>query len=195
MRIDRRQALTGLAAAAASAGAKLHRKVRVFEARQIVTMSQSLPRARFMAVADGMVLGLSQRLDELAPWTDGREVTHDRRFADKTLFPGLVDPHIHPMQAAVMLGIPFLAPDDWTLPSGNWPGVSGQDAYRARLAQIVAQNDANPLIVWGHHELFHGPLGRPELDAIAPRQAAVGVAAQLPRYLRQHRRPRMDGAG
>ena len=140
--------------------------VTVLEARRIVTMEQGLPHARFMAVAGGMVLGFGDTLAALAPWTDGRQVTVERRFADKVLFPGLVDPHIHPMQAAVMMGLPFLAPDDWTLPSGRWPGVSGQDAYRARLSQIIASRPETPLIVWGHHELFHGPMDRVVLDSI-----------------------------
>ena len=172
-RMDRRGVLAGMAATPliAASGASLPFSggpITVFEANKIVTMSQSLPQARFMAVAGGMVLGLSDSAEALEPWTAGRESTLDRRFADKVIFPGLIDPHIHPMQSAVMLGLPFLAPDDWTLPSGNWPGVTGQDAYRARLKQIVESTPGDPLIVWGHHELFHGPLGRPEMDAIAP---------------------------
>lgn len=172
-RIGRRAVLAGMAAAplvAARAPSPAARAapVTLFEARRIVTMSRSLPQARFMAVAGGMVLGLADRLEALAPWTAGREVRIERRFAGHVLFPGLVDPHIHPMQAAVMLNMPFLAPDDWRLPSGDWPGVSGRDAYRERLAQIIAQSDADPVIVWGHHELFHGPLDRNALDAIAP---------------------------
>lgn len=156
-----------LIAASNATSPALRSPVTVFEARKIVTMSQSFPSARFMAVADGMVLGLADSMDALAPWTSGREHRLDRRFADKVLFPGLIDPHIHPMQTAVMLNVPFLAPDDWVLPSGKWPGVSGQDAYRARLREIVENKPGEPLIVWGHHEMFHGPLGRPELDEIA----------------------------
>lgn len=173
MQVNRRLALIGMAATAAAASLPDFGRVTVFEARKIVTMSRSLPQARFMAVSGGMVLGLADSLDALSPWTDGREVRLERSFADQVLFPGLVDPHIHPMQAAVMLGLPFLAPDDWDLPSGHWPGVSGAEAYRARLAQIVAASSADPVIVWGHHELFHGPLDRAVLDAIAPDRAVL----------------------
>lgn len=171
--MDRRSILAGLAAfplisATGGMSAALREPITVFEARRIVTMSQSMPRSRFMAVAGGMILGLGESLDALAPWTGGRQFSLDRRFADKVIFPGLVDPHIHPMQAAIMLGMPFLAPDDWTLPSGKWPGITSQEAFRSRLMQVVASNPADPLIVWGHHELFHGPIGRAELDTIAP---------------------------
>lgn len=169
MKLNRRMTLKGLAAlplASEMGNLEWLQEITIFEARKMVTMSRSFPSSRFMAVAGGMVLGLGETLEELAPWTGGRSATVDRRFADKVVFPGLVDPHIHPMQTAVMLGVPFLAPDDWRLPGGNWPGVTGQDAYRARLAQIVQGQAGDPVIVWGHHELFHGPLGRPELDAI-----------------------------
>lgn len=176
-RFDRRSVLAGMIAAplvaATDVPTLLSGPVTVIEARKIVTMSRSLPSARFMALAGGMILGLAESLDDLAAWTAGREYQIERRFADKVLFPGLIDPHIHPMQTAVMLGVPFLAPDDWALPSGKWPGVSGQDAYRARLKQIVEQTPGEPVIVWGHHELFHGPIGRPELDAIAPDRAVI----------------------
>lgn len=181
MIINRRSAIAGLAALplGASMGASIARAlapdapVTVFEARRIVTMEPSLPSARFIAVSGGIVLGLADSLEALAPWTAGRKVSLERRFAGKVLFPGLIDPHIHPMQAAVMLNLPFLAPDDWDLPSGKWPGVRSQAAYRARLAELVAASKERVTVVWGHHELFHGPIDRAALDAIAPDRPLV----------------------
>ena len=148
-------------------------ELRVFEARKIVTMSRSMPIARYMAVADGIVVALANALDDLKAWSAGRSLKIDRSFADKAIFPGLIDPHIHPMQSAVMLGLPFFAPDDWKLPSGEWPGVTGQEAYHARLKEVAANSNADPLIVWGHHELFHGPLDRRALDEISPDRALI----------------------
>lgn len=168
MQVDRRRAMMGMAAAPLVAAFDPAAPVTVVEARRIVTMEAGLPQARFMAMSGGMVLALADSLQALAPWTDGRQVTHERRFAGQVIFPGLIDPHIHPMQSAVMLGVPFLAPDDWTLPSGHWPGVIGEEAYRQRLARIVDRIPENPAIVWGHHELFHGPMSREFLDRIAP---------------------------
>lgn len=173
MIISRRAVVAGLAAMPLVGAAQAYGDVTVFEARRIVTMEAAPSAARFVAVAEGIVLALGPTLESLAAWTRGRRVTVDRRFAGKVLFPGLIDPHIHPMQAAVMLNLPFLAPDDWVLPSGRWPGVQGQDAYRARLAALVHASNADPMIVWGWHELFHGPLDRAVLDSIAPDRALV----------------------
>ncbi|MFM5924050.1 MAG: amidohydrolase [Novosphingobium sp.] len=172
----RRSAL-GLITASPFAGATLasaaYPQVTVFEARRFITMEPARPACRFVAVGDGIVLALGDSLAELEPWTRGRTVTVDRRFAGKVIMPGLLDPHLHPMQAAVMLNIPFLAPDEWNLPAGRSPGATTPAAYRARLAAALAASKDDPYVTWGYHELFHGPLGRADLDALAPGRAVV----------------------
>ncbi len=146
------------------------REVTVYEAAKIITMEPSLPTARFVAVSGGIILGTADTLAELAPWTDGRKVTNDRRFAKNILMPGLIDPHVHPMQSAVMMNIPFIAPDEWTLPGGYYPAARTAGDYRRLLrAQLANANpglNAAPFVSWGHHELFHGPINRAELDNI-----------------------------
>jgi predicted amidohydrolase YtcJ len=173
MIVNRRDALALLALAPVAARADAPGPVTVFEAARIVTMEPSLPVAKFVAVADGIVLGLANSLAALEPWTRGRSVTVDRSLARKVLMPGLIDPHVHPMQSAVMLNLPFLAPDDWKLPSGSYPGVQTAAGYRARLAEMLASSTARPFIVWGYHELFHGPLDRAALDALAPDRPVI----------------------
>jgi hypothetical protein len=175
--LDRRSTLRGLAAlpliAAAPAPSTTPRRITVFEAARIITMEPSLPSARFVAVADGMILGHADNLAALAPWTHGQDTTLDRRFAGKVLMPGLIDPHIHPMLAAVMLNLPFIAPDDWKLPSGYYPGAQTPAAWHARLAAELERSQANPFICWGYHQLFHGPLDRNALDRIATDRPVV----------------------
>jgi predicted amidohydrolase YtcJ len=170
MKFDRRGMLAGFGAlplASVAAKAFTQEHVAVFEGN-FVTMEPSLPEARFVAVSGGMIVGLADNVNALAPWTANRETKIDRRFAGKTVFPGLVDPHIHPMQAAVMLNIPFIAPDDWVLPRGNSAGVRTADGYRERLRALLASDASRPLITWGYHALFHGALDRAMLDQLAP---------------------------
>jgi predicted amidohydrolase YtcJ len=177
MGITRRQCLGALAATpmsvAASDQSLLYPKIRIFEAAKIVTMEPANPSARFVAVADGLILGIANSLAELEPWARGRQVEIDRRFAKNVLMPGLIDPHVHPMLAAVALNLVFLAPDDWKLPSGNYPGVQTQTGYRARLAELLAKSTDNPFICWGYHELFHGPLDRKLLDTLSPERPVI----------------------
>lgn len=177
MEITRRHHLAMLAAApfvSTASGAELiFPLITIFEAARIITMEPSNPSARFVAVADGLILGLGNSLAELDPWTRGRRVSIDRRFAKNILMPGLIDPHVHPIQSAVMLNIPFVAPDDWDLPAGFSKGTQTPEAWRARLVEELAKSEATPFICWGYHEFFHGPLGRAMLDQIAPDRPVI----------------------
>lgn len=147
--------------------------VTVFDATSIITMEPSLPRARYVAVADGIVLGTADSLDGLRAWTVGRQVTHDHRFAKQVLMPGLIDPHVHPTLAAVSLNLNYIAPDDWKLPSGYSAGVQTPTGYRVRLKEALAKDKSVPFITWGYHSLFHGDLDRAELDRIEPGRPVI----------------------
>ena len=72
--------------------------MRVYTARSIITMDESLPRARTVAVADGRILAVGE-LETMGAWLAAREHEIDRRFADKVLVPGLIDNHLHPLMA------------------------------------------------------------------------------------------------
>jgi predicted amidohydrolase YtcJ len=149
-------------------------QITVFEAREIVTMEPALPRARFVAVRDGRILGVGARQDDLAAWLQGDDWSLDRRYAEHVIVPGFVEPHLHPMQAAVMLPVAFIAPDDWDLPSGPSPGVRDPAGYRDRLrAAIRSDGQEGPFLTWGYHELWHGPLDRAALDALAPDRPVI----------------------
>lgn len=179
MGISRREHLailiaTPFAVAASSTAASMaYPKIKIFEAAKIITMEPSNPSARFVAVADGLILGIGNSLEDLEPWTRGRTVDIDRRFAKDVLMPGLIDPHVHPMLAAVALNMPYLAPDDWKLPSGDYPGVQTQQGYRQRLVQLILESKDDPFICWGYHELFHGPIDRAILDQMAPDRPVI----------------------
>ena len=109
-----------------------YRDVVVYEASQIITMEPGYPEARFVATSEGIILGVAQEYSDLAAWTDGRNVTLDRRFASDVLMPGFVEPHIHPMQTVMMLPIPFISPESWDLPGKSYPAVIGEAEYEAR---------------------------------------------------------------
>ena len=158
---------------AAPAAAQEGSDVTVFDAAKIITMEPSQPSARVVAVSGGIILGTGDTVADLAAWTAGRKVTYDHRFATNVLMPGLIDPHVHPILAAVSLNLPYIAPDDWNLPSGYSPGVRTPEGYRARLIAALGKSSATPFITWGYHELFHGSLDRAELDRIAPDRPVI----------------------
>lgn len=148
-------------------------KVTVYEAAKIITMEPGFPDARYVATADGIVLGLGKTLDDLNAWTEGRDVTVDRQFAKNILMPGFVEPHIHPMQTIMMLPIPFISPENWDLPGKSYPAVRGKGDYERRLRAVLAKSTDELFITWGHHKLFHDDMDRALLDRIAPDRAVV----------------------
>ncbi len=148
-------------------------EITIYEAAKIVTMEPGYPEARFVATADGLILGLAQELDELDAWTRGRAITVNRDFVDHVLMPGFIEPHIHPMQTIMMLPIPFISPESWELPGKSYPAIRGKEAYEKRLREVLAKSDDKLFITWGHHKLFHGDMDKAELDRIAPDRPVV----------------------
>ncbi len=150
-----------------------YQDVTVYQAETIITMEPGYPEAQYVATSEGIILGVAQSLEDLAAWTEGRNVTVDRRFASQVLMPGFVEPHIHPMQTVMMLPLPFISPEAWELPGKSYPSVIGEAEYEARLREVLTQSDEELFITWGHHKLFHGDMNRAKLDAIAPDRAVV----------------------
>lgn len=141
----------------------------VYTAKKIITMEPALPVATAVAVADGRIVAVGS-LDSLQPWLDARAARIDRSLQDKILMPGFIDPHVHPSLPAVTTQFPFLAPDDWSLPTGEFPGATSPEAYATRLRALVAAHDdpAVPFITWGYHPLWHGEIYRAQLNEWFP---------------------------
>ena len=137
----------------------------VYTAKLIRTMEPALPEATAVAVEDGEVLAVGS-LDSLSPLIAARGARIDRQFEDNVMTPGFIDPHVHPTLPAVLTQFPFLAPDDWYLPTGDFPGVTTPEGYRGALKNMVAQHDdaSVPFVAFGYHPLWHGVVWRDDLN-------------------------------
>lgn len=145
--------------------AALAAELVIYPAKKVITMEPALPEAEAVAVADGIVVAVGS-LAELEPVRLQRGGRIDRSLEDKILMPGFIDPHVHPSLPAVLTQFPFLAPDDWSLPTGEFPGATTPQEYRERLQQLVAGHDdpTVPFISWGYHPLWHGDIYREQLN-------------------------------
>jgi predicted amidohydrolase YtcJ len=143
-------------------------KLTVFTAEKIITMDRSLPEATAVAVAGDRIVAVGT-LESMQPWLEAREHVIDHTFADKVILPGLIDNHLHPIMAALLLDMHFVTPHEWQLPWGDVERTRGRDAYLIRLAELEAglATSDEPLFAWGYHPLFHGELGRDDLDRIS----------------------------
>ena len=149
-------------------------KLKVFTAKKIITMAEALPTATAVAVADGKIVSVGT-LESLQPWLDRYPHEIDERFADKIIMPGFIDPHVHPSLPAVLTQFPFLAPDDWSLPTGEFPGAMTPETYETRLKELVAAHPdwSLPFVCWGYHQLWHGDVYREQLDEWFPDQPVM----------------------
>lgn len=140
-------------------------QMTVFTAKKIITMEPDLPTATAVGVIDGRIAGVGT-LEQLQPWLDAHPHVIDHRFADKILLPGLIDPHLHPFLPAILTQMPFAAPDEWRLPSGDFPGVVGEDNFVDAVTSFLSAHDpqSGPFFVWGFHQMFHGDVYRSVID-------------------------------
>jgi hypothetical protein len=149
--------------------------LRVYSARKIYTMDETLPEATHIAVADGRIVAVGG-VEAIAPWRRGREVIDDASLRDKVLLPGFIDNHIHPFLGALLTPMEIIAPEPWRmaggdiLPAANSPGRY-LELLRARLAARTDKGDY--FISFGYQPSEHGRLTRTELDALAPDRPVI----------------------
>lgn len=146
----------------------------VYTAKKIITMEPAAPEATAVAVQNGRIVAVGS-LESLSPWLDSRTSSIDRSLEDKILMPGFIEPHVHPSLPAVTTQFPYLAPDDWSLPTGEFPGATTPKKYEVALKALVAKHDNPniPFIAWGYHPLWHGDVYKDTLNKWFPEQAVM----------------------
>ena len=92
--------------------------LRIFIARQILTMDESLPTATAVGVIDDRIVAVGD-LASMAPWRAGREVVVDERLKDMVLMPGFIDNHVHPFLGALLTPMEIIAPEAWRMEGGR----------------------------------------------------------------------------
>ena len=144
-------------------------RITVFTARKIHTMNRPSPQATAVAVRDGHVLEAGT-LETLRPWLETGDFEIDGRFDGKVIFPGFIDPHLHPSLGAVLLPAHFVTAFEWALPDRNVPATRGHENYLKTLKAAFDGSDPSEqlFISWGYHQIWHGPVERSHLNEISP---------------------------
>ncbi len=138
--------------------------IKVYKAKSIITMNPSLPRADAVAVRDGLILETGS-VDSMKPWLENNDYEIDEQFKDSIIVPGLIDPHLHPSMAAVLLPTFFITAMEWRFPWGDTPATTSPEDYDKRLKEALTNPTHKDIfITWGHHDLWHGPMSRSRLN-------------------------------
>lgn len=148
--------------------------ITVYTAKTVHTMNASMPTAQAVAVRDGMIVDVGT-VESMQPWLSAHNHRIDRQFESKVLLPGLIDPHLHPTMAAILLPMHFVTAMRWSFPWGTVEPVHGHDNFVRRLREIDAQLDDphEPLFSWGYQSIWHGEMSRQILDEVSTTRPVI----------------------
>ncbi|MBL8821648.1 MAG: amidohydrolase [Planctomycetia bacterium] len=153
---------------AGTAGSKPLPSVTIYQAKEIITLDPTKPKADAVAVVGSRILATGT-LEEMKAAIGKQPFTIDETFKDKVIVPGFISQHDHPVLAALTLASEVLSIEEWKLPSGTMPAVKDKSDFVSRLtmAEKKMTSPEEPLVTWGYHESFFGKLSRGDLDTIS----------------------------
>lgn len=147
--------------------------ITVYTAKNIITMNESWPNGEAIAIRDGVVLEVGS-LESMQAWLEANDYVIDDQFSEKVLMPGLIDPHLHPMMAAVLLPMQFITALPWDFPWESVPATTTHEAYLTALKRGHEGTPKDePFFTWGYHRYWHGEVDRGLLDEIFGDRPAV----------------------
>ncbi|HHB75251.1 MAG TPA: amidohydrolase [Desulfobulbus sp.] len=97
------------------------------------------------------------------------EKTLDVDLQGKTMMPGFIEPHAHPVSiGAFILANDIVAPHEWRMPHKTYPGVSGRENYLKAVKVIIDSKEdrSKTVLIWGYHKSWHGQLTLKDLDKV-----------------------------
>ena len=149
-------------------------EIKIYTAKEIVTLDPAKPTAQAVAVVGDRILATGT-LAELKTAAGDQKYSIDNTFVDKVIVPGFVAQHDHPVLTALTMASEVLSIEDWVLPSGTIPAVKDKDDFFKRLiaAEKRLKDPSEPLVTWGYHPSFFGKLTRAELDKISTKRPIV----------------------
>jgi hypothetical protein len=143
-------------------------QITIYTAKEIITMNPAQPKAEAVAVVNGKILAVGTR-EEVGKIIGDQKARLDKTFNEKVIIPGFIAQHDHPVLAALTMANEVLSIEDWTLPGGTAKAVKDKADFMTRLAAAEKrmEDKEEPLITWGYHPSFNGPLTRADLDKIS----------------------------
>jgi len=99
----------------------------------IITIDPDMPNATAVAVENGRIIAVDN-FESMNSYLSGAAI--DSRFSDKTIVPGLIDPHIHMVLGSMMYGLDFVPPWDMETPAGTVKGLPNKASLMAKIAEF-----------------------------------------------------------
>jgi hypothetical protein len=143
-------------------------QITIYTAKEVITMDPGKPKANAVAVVGNKILAVGTR-EEVGKVVGDQPARLDKTFNDKVIVPGFIAQHDHPVLAALTMASEVLSIEEWALPTGTIPAVKDKNDFMARLAvaEKKLSDPDEPLVTWGYHPSFYGPLTKADLDKIS----------------------------
>ncbi len=150
----------------------------IFEAREIVTLDRSCPRAGAVAVRDGRILHVGSMSEVLEALRD-QEFFVDTRYKEHVIVPGFIEAHGHLFSDGALGQLVWTGFDDRPRPDSSVSlGCRDLQDVIARLAERARISDA-VVVGYGFDPVFHDgrALRRDDLDRVSTSQGVVVINA------------------
>ena len=143
----------------------------------IITMEGDKPNyVEAVIVREGKIIYAEDKASAVHNFA-GKTIEVDLK--GKTMMPGLIEPHLHPSIAAIMLPNDTIAPHDWNKPGGISKAAKTPQEYMKRLKQAIdnhPKQEGKIQFIWGYHQLWHGnDLSRDILTKLAPNKPVAVI--------------------
>lgn len=149
----------------------------IFTAREIITLDSQRPSVEAVAVVNDRILATGT-LGELKMALGEQPYVVDTTFADHVLVPGFIAQHDHPVLGGLSMSSHILSIEDWALPGGTVKALKDKEDFMLRLTAAAEslEDPTEPLLTWGYHAAFYGPLTRADLDTISAERPILAWA-------------------
>ena len=137
------------------------KEITIYTAKRVITMASAPTEATAIAVRGKRIVGVGTA-DQLKKQAGNTAIKVNDQFKDKIIMPGFIDQHLHPVLGALTLATEVIATEDWNLPDRTFKAANSPKEYMTQLAQAEKKlkDPKEPLVSWGYHKLWHGPLDR-----------------------------------
>lgn len=152
--------------------------IKVFLAKEIITLDTNCPVATAVAVKDERVLHVGT-FEEVKEALRDQEFEIDDRFGNDVIVPGFIEAHGHMLSDGALGQFVWTGFDDRVRPDGSLAkGCKSVQDVVERLRESVSEAE-KPLVGFGFDPTFHDgrPLRREDLDQVSQSQGVFVVNA------------------
>lgn len=150
----------------------MNKDITIYQAKKIITMSPTKPKATHVAVRNGRILGVGN-LEELEGWG---KYHLDISFAQKIILPGLVEGHSHTLEGAFW-EYHYVGYFDRTGPDGKLhKGLKSIAEIISKMQELAKLDTTNKTIMaWGFDPIYFGSqrMHCHDLDKVCKDRAVV----------------------